>query len=156
MNRPIECGSLPPNLRRASPMKRNLFLIASAAPLLLIAFACKGTSTVSPQGCVQNVQVAVATGTTPLFSWAPACGISSLSVETVPSSTGGSVETVWAFSVPENNPVGPGIRYGQAPSGARVWLAPQPLVAGTSYRIRVMQTVGGDGLLGSGEAVFTR
>jgi hypothetical protein len=137
-------------------MKRNLFLIASATGLLLTALACNGASTISPQGCVQNVQVAVATGTTPLFSWAPACGISSLSVETVPSSAGGSVETVWAFFVPESNPVGPGIRYGQAPTGANVSVAPRPLVAGTNYRVRVQQTVGGDGLLGSGEAVFTR
>jgi len=137
-------------------MKPNLFFIVSATGLLLTALACNGTSSISPQGCVQNVQVAVATGTTPLFSWAPACGISSLSVETVPSSAGGAVETVWAFLVPENNPVGPGIRYGEAPSRANVSVAPRPLIAGTKYRVRVVQTVGGDGLLGSGEAVFTR
>ena len=140
-------------------MKRNLFLIAVAVPLLSIALACKGASTQGPQGpqgCLQNVQVAVSTEATPLFSWAPACGISSLLVETVPSSIGGSVQTVWGFSVPETNPVGPGIRYGQAPSGASIWSGPHPLVAGTRYHIRVAQTVGGDGLLGSGEAVFMR
>src|SRR3954467_14954643 len=132
-------------------MKRNLFLIASAQ-LLLMTFSCEGASTVSPPGCAQNVQVAVVSGTTPVFSWAPACGMSSLSVET----TGASVQTVWAFTVPENTLVGPGIRYGQAPNAANVWSAPQPLVAGTSYRIRVMYIVGGDAIAGSGEAVFTR
>jgi hypothetical protein len=137
-------------------MKRNLSLISAATGLLLMSLACNITSGDSPQGCAQDVQVAVARGATPLFSWAPACGISSLSVETVPATSGGSAATVWAFTVPENNPVGPAIRYGQAPSGATVWFAAQPLVAGTSYRIRVVQTVGGDGLLGSGEAVFTR
>lgn len=137
-------------------MKRNPFLIASGTGLLLTALACDGASTIGPHACAQNVQVAVITETPPLFSWAPACGISSLSVETVPSSAGGSVETVWAFFAPENNPVGPRIRYGQAPSGANVSIAPRPLVAGTTYRVRVVQTLGGDVLVGSGEAVFTR
>jgi hypothetical protein len=136
-------------------MKRNLVLLTALTPLLLTPLGCNGTSTVSPEGCAQNVQVAVAGGTTPLFSWAPACGISSLSVESVPSSTGGDVQTVWAFSVPENSPVGPWIRYGHAPGRANVWFAAQPLVAGMSYRIRVVQTVGGDVAVGSGEAVFT-
>jgi hypothetical protein len=136
-------------------MKRNLFLIGSA-PLLLMTFACEGASTVSPPGCAQNVQVAVVSGANPVFSWAPACGMSSLSVETVPAGAGASVQTVWGFTVPENTPVGPGIRYGQAPNGANVWFAPEPLVTGTSYRIRVTQTVGGDVLVGSGEALFTR
>ena len=138
-------------------MKRNLFLIASsAAGLLISALGCNGASSISPKGCFQNVQVTVVTETTPLFSWAPACGISSLSVETVPSSAGATVETVWAFFVSESNPVGPGIRYGQAPGRANVWVAPRPLVAGTNYRVRVQHTVGGDGLLGHGEVVFTR
>ena len=133
-------------------MKRNLFLVGVAT------LACAGTSPVGtkgPQGCLQNVQVVVSNDATPVFSWAPGCGMSSLSVETVPSSVGGPVQTVWGFSVPENNPVGPAIRYGQAPRGATLWSAPQPLVTGTRYHIRVAQTVGGDGLLGSGEAVFT-
>src|SRR5512132_510559 len=124
-------------------MKPNLFLTASATALLLTELACNGASSISPQGCMQDVQVAVLTETTPLISWAPACGISSLSVETVPSSAGGSVETVWSFYVPENSPVGPGIRYGQSPSGANVSVAPHPLVAGARYRVRVLQTVGG-------------
>ncbi len=133
-------------------MKRNLFLVAVAT------LACAGASPVGtkgPQGCLQNVQVVVSNDATPVFSWAPACGMSSLSVETVPSSVGETGQAVWGFSVPENNPVGPAIRYGQAPSGATLWVAPQPLVAGTRYHIRVAQTVGGDGLHGSGQADLT-
>ena len=137
-------------------MTRALFFTTSCTVLLATAFACEGASTVSPPGCVQNVQVTVAAESTPLFSWTPACGISFLSVVTVPSNAGGSVETMWSFSVPENDPFGPGIRYGQAPTGASVSVTPRPLVAGTTYRIRVLHTVGGDGLLGSGETEFTR
>jgi hypothetical protein len=80
-------------------MKRNLSLISAATGLLLMSLACNITSGDSPQGCAQDVQVAVARGATPLFSWAPACGISSLSVETVPATTGGSAATVRAFTV---------------------------------------------------------
>jgi hypothetical protein len=137
-------------------MKRHLVLFTAVTPLLLAALGCNGSSTVSPQACAQNLQVAVGDGTAPLFSWAPPCGVSSLSVETVPPATRGNVETVWAFSVPENVPVGPGIRYGHAPDRANVWFAAQPLVAGRSYRVRVTQTLGGDVVVGGGEAVFTR
>jgi hypothetical protein len=137
-------------------MRPNPVFTVSATVVVLSALACNGASTVSPKGCVENVQVAVITETTPLFSWAPACGMSRLSVETVPSTPAGSPETVWAFFLPENAPVGPTIRYGQAPSGANVWVAPQPLVGGTNYRVRVMQTLGGDVLVGSGGAVFKR
>ena len=137
-------------------MTRALFFTASCSALLVTAFACEGASTIGPPGCVQNVQVAVTSEATPLFTWSPACGMSGLTVETVPSSASGSAEAVWAFFVPESNPVGPSIRYGQAPSGANVSVAARSLVAGTSYRVRLAHTVGGDGLLGSGEALFTR
>ena len=136
-------------------MRPNLLLIASVSGLLVTGLACNDEPT-SPKGCIQNVQVIVDNAATPTFLWAPTCGMSSLSVETVPSTTGGvgAGEIVWGFSVPERNPVGPGIRYGHAPSGATS-PAPRPLVAGTSYRVVVQHTVGGDGLLGHGEAVFT-
>jgi hypothetical protein len=135
-------------------IKRNLFSTVSATGLLLTAFGCNETVTVSPKGCAQNVEVAVANETTPVFSWAPACGVSSLSVETIPSNTG-TVETIWAFSVPETNLVLPGIRYGRAPSEASVSVAPRPLVAGTNYRVRVLR-ISSVGLIIFGEAIFSR
>jgi hypothetical protein len=136
-------------------MTRAVFFTASCTALLATFFACDGASTVSPPGCEQNVEVAVTPETTPLFSWAPPCGISGLSVETVPSSTSVSPELVWAFFVSESQPVGPWIRYGQAPTGANVSVAPQSLVTGATYRVRVVQTLGGDVVVGSGERLFT-
>jgi hypothetical protein len=136
-------------------MNRALFYSTRVTALLLTALGCSGTSSVTPDGCVQNVQVAVLPGTNPVFSWSPTCGVSSLTVVTVPSTPGVSEESMWGFSVPEQSPVGPGIRYGVAPVGATVWTQPRALVPGANYRVRVIQTVGGDGLLGSGERVFT-
>jgi hypothetical protein len=136
-------------------MTRALLFSASCTALLATLFACEGASSVSPPGCVQNVEVAVTPEKTPLFSWAPACGISALSVETVPSSTSVSPEVVWAFFVSESQPFGPWIRYGQAPSGANVSVAPKSLVTGATYRVRVVQTLGGDVVVGSGERLFT-
>ncbi len=137
-------------------MKCTLSYLTRTTALLLTALGCNGTSPVTPEGCVQNVQVAVVQGANPVFSWSPACGMSSLSVATVPSTPGVNEESMWAFSVPEQSPIGPAIRYGSAPVGATVWTQPRALVAGASYRVRVMQTVGGDVLVGSGERVFTR
>ncbi len=138
-------------------MKQTLFVTASTtAALLVTALACSDASGVGPKACEENVRVAVAPEATPLFFWSPACGISSLSVETVQLDPGGPVEFVWGFSVPENTPVGPWIRYGEAPSRAIMPVPAQPLVKGTMYLVRVSQTVGGDVLVASGEAVFTR
>lgn len=137
-------------------MSPTSFLRACAILSVLAASSCTATSSVSPEGCLQHVQVGVTTETTPLIYWAPACGISFLSVVTEPSRLGGNVQTIWSFHLPEQQPIGPGVRYGRAPAGAVVSIGPQPLTAGVTYRVRVIHTVGGDGLLGSGETIFTR
>jgi hypothetical protein len=137
-------------------MNRALFYKACVTALILTAPACSGTTSATPEGCIRNVQVTVLPGANPAFAWSPACGMSSLSVVTVPSAPGVNEETMWGFSVPENSPIGPAIRYGSPPNGATVWTQPRALVTGATYRVRVMLTVGGDGLLGSGERVFTR
>jgi len=136
-------------------MTRTLFYATRVIAPLFAALSCSGPSSVSPEACNRDVQVAVLAGANPVFSWSPACGVSSLSVVTVPSTSGVSEELVWSFSVPEQNPIGPTIRYGIAPAGATVWTQPHALVAGATYRVRVMQTVGGDVLVGSGERLFT-
>lgn len=135
-------------------MIRTLFNATRVLAPLLAALSCRGA--VSPEGCARDVEVSVARGANPVFSWSPGCGISSLSVVTVPSTSGVSEEAVWGFTVPERTPIGPTIRYGIAPAGATVSTQPRALVAGATYRVLVMQTVGGDGVVGSGEGLFTR
>ena len=134
-------------------MKSKLSLVVTAT-VLVGAFGCGG-SNVAPEACNQDVEVIASNETTPLFSWTPACGVSSVIVETVPPTGNGIPELFWSFSVPENQPVGPWIRYGQAPARTHIGVAAKPLVAG-NYRIRIDQTVGGDVRVGGGEGLFTR
>lgn len=89
------------------------------------------------------------------FSWSPACGMSSLSVTEVRDPLSSFMNVVWAFNVPENAPVGPGILYGSAPRNATVWAGPQALEVGTQYEVTVLYTVGGDVVSARGSAVFT-
>lgn len=136
-------------------MTRTLFYATRIIAPVFAALSCRGSSAVSPESCNQAVQVTVVARAKPVFSWSPACGMSSLSVVTVPATSGVSEELVWGFSVPEQNPIGPVISYGIAPAGATVWTQPHALVAGATYRVRVMQTVGLDVVVGSGERLFT-
>jgi hypothetical protein len=126
------------------------------AALSFTALAGCGSNAGIVDGCHDNVEVAVLPGVNPSFAWSPSCGMSSLSVVTVPSTPGVNEETMWAFSVPESSPIGPAVHYGSAPKGAKVWTEPRALVPGATYRVRVALTIGGDGLLGHGDRVFTR
>jgi len=130
--------------------------VAAVAALLLATVNCNGaTAPANPEGCLQNVEVTVSTQAIPVFAWSPTCGVSFLSVSILPSAPG-SEETVWSFSVPERTPIGPAVRYGTPPAGATVSTEPRQLLAGATYRIRVMYIIGGDGLAGQGERLFTR
>lgn len=134
-------------------MREKLSALVVLSSLVVLVVGCEGVSTVI-EPCSQNVNVSVGAGAVPVFLWAPSCGISSLSVTVAPTG-GGQPVTVWAFQVPETQPVGPFIRYGTAPDRATVSVQPQALNPGTTYRVQVFQTVGGDVLTSSGEATFT-
>lgn len=135
-------------------MNRALSYLTCTAALLLSTLGCNDTT--SPKACGGNVQVAVLRQPNPIFTWSPACGVSSFQVVTVPSAPGVLEESMWEFSVPEQSPIGPAVYYGIAPAGATVWTQPRALVVGATYRVRVSQTVGLDVVVGSGERVFTR
>ena len=142
-----------------SPKRRTLYdpclsYLTCVTALLLITLSCNRT-TAPVEGCFLNVDVAVSPEAIPSITWSPTCGMSHLTVTTVPSAPGVSEEMMWAFSLPERTPIGPAIRYGSAPTGATVWTQPRALVRGVTYQVWVYHTVGGDGLLGSGKRVFT-
>jgi len=61
---------------------------------------------------------------------------------------------MWGFTVSEQAPLGPAIVYGENPKSAQVWTEPKPLSVGARYRISVMYTVGGDGMVASGMTTF--
>lgn len=109
----------------------------------------------SPTGCNGRIDVTVTSGVVPTFSWTPNCGISALTVTNVTPAPGTTWEApVWGFSVPENHPLGPTVRYGAAPAGANLWTPARPLDAGTTYRVSVMLTVGLDVAVASGSRTF--
>src|SRR5689334_13388045 len=76
----------------------------------------------APAACDGKLDVLVSPGATPTFSWSPKCGISELLVfkEPAPFTAGEYEFLVWRFTVPELTPIGPGVRYGNAPRGATV------------------------------------
>ena len=123
---------------------------------------CAGIACDSPTkpiaGCLGEVPIEIGSSpqiTTVLrFGWSPACGISTLTVSTVPA-PGASAVQVWSLSAPEHAPIGPSITYGVTPRGATAPHAAVPLVHGLTYRVSVARIVGGDGVGASGEKTFT-
>jgi hypothetical protein len=122
----------------------------------IAVLACNG-STSPAESCNGTIQVTVQPdGANPTFDWAPACGISRVTVTRVSAQPDDPLTIVWAFTVPESSPIAPTIRYGTAPSGATITVQPKALAVGVQYRVEVSQTLGGDVLTASGNTVFTR
>jgi hypothetical protein len=76
-------------------------------------------------------------------------------VTTVSSTPGEEERAVWGVTVSEQLPLGPGITYGTSPERAQVWIGPETLGVGKTYRVTIMYTVGGDVVVASGQATFT-
>jgi len=134
----------------------HLFRRRSATLLLLLSGLLGCRDATAPAACDGKLDVLVSGGVTPIISWSPKCGISELAVfsEPAPFSAGEYESVVWAFTVSELTPIGPGVRYGRAPSGANVSKAAQALRTGADYRVVVTYTVGGDGITAMGERIF--
>lgn len=109
-------------------------------------------------GCLGDVPIEISSSreVTPglRFRWSPPCGISTLTVSTVPA-PGASPVQVWALTAPEQTPIGPSITYGVTPRGATAPHAAVPLVHGLTYRVSVAYIVGGDAIAGTGQELFT-
>lgn len=120
-----------------------------------LAFTLAGCSDpTSIEACRGPLELGVTGILRPTFTWSPRCGITDLSVTVlspVPEETG---EVVWAFSVPELSPLGPWVRYGDAPDRATVRSGPQPLVRGRTYQVWVSYIVGGDVSVASATTTF--
>lgn len=109
-------------------------------------------------GCLGDVPIEISTSSeaTPQlrFDWSPPCGISTLTVSTVPA-PGASPVQVWSLDAAEQMPVGPAITYGVTPRGATAPHVALPLVHGLIYRVSVAYVVGGDAIAASGDKLFT-
>jgi hypothetical protein len=77
--------------------------------------------------CTGAVTITASAGLTPTFTWTPACRVSEF--EVMDRRTG---QVVWSVRSWWTG-IAPGLRYGAAPSGSEVRVAPTPLVAGGAY-----------------------
>jgi hypothetical protein len=112
------------NLRRSGSL---LFAIVA------LTLACGDDDGVAPPAaCTGSVDVTVASGTTPTFSWSPRCGIGHLVVGRVIDEF--SHDIVWHIASDASTIASP-VTYGVARRGQTVINAPEPLIAGTEYRI---------------------
>jgi hypothetical protein len=113
-------------------------------PLFLVlatftVFGCSDDSTRPAElaECTGAVTITVSAGTTPQFSWSPACRLFFLIVE--PAATG---DDLWLIITEGANQILPPVRYGTVPPGARELAPPTPLVAGTEYKVAVARYTG--------------
>jgi hypothetical protein len=122
-------------------------LVSLAATLAVFVLSCSDGTAPTPVPCAddQQVTVSVSPGLQPTFSWEPACGMSSVQVWAVSPGSGGGGWVLYGGENAARNPLGSGIRYGRAPSGA-IEPAPEvPLVAGQEYMVAVYRWIGEPG-----------
>ena len=77
--------------------------------------------------CTTDVSVTVSGGTTPTFTWTPACRVIGLLVEEGASDR-------W-FLEATTAGIAPGVTYGSVPAGASQDAPAIPLVSGTTYEV---------------------
>jgi hypothetical protein len=131
-----------------------------AALLLCLAVipACNDSPT-HPVGCSGTVTLTVgpsldASGA-PQFDWSPRCGVTNLTVIILPNGIGDPA-VIWDVSAPENAEMGPPVIYGHVPAGAAAGIAAQPLQSGSTYRVSILSTIGGDVIGAEAEKTFVR
>jgi hypothetical protein len=112
--------------------------------LIGLSLSCSADlAPVSADACDEqrDINVGVSGDPVPVFSWTPACGMASLQV--FPST--GEPSSGWVLYTgnrASQNPLRPGIRYGQAPPEA-VEAAPATLLApGVEYTVTIFQWLG--------------
>ena len=94
----------------------------------IVLLACNGEIALSTHNsCLVHPQLLVIPGAMPVFTYPPECGLSSLHVVMVTSSTT-STQVVWSFTVSGQTMVASSIRYGSAlPIGNKSMSPPRKL-----------------------------
>ena len=131
--------------------------MSSRLPVLLgvLVLGCEAGQEPNPCGS-ERVTLTASVGTTPTFTWAPACGVAMINVvEAQPDGP-----AVWHVETTDNrNTIPSEVRYGQRPAGTSVRAGPLPLVAGRAYRVSLMVAEplsdGMTGISGIGDLTFT-
>jgi hypothetical protein len=117
-------------------MKKIEILASGTVIGILVLTSCNGTESTTVQeqaGCTTPVSVSVSAGTTPTFSWTPACKVAYLDVGVVATN-----QEIWAMgSLDEANTIPSGAKFGVIPPGTSRIDGPVPLRVGTTYYVFV-------------------
>ena len=112
------------------PIRPRVVAIVAAA--LLFPSGCDdATGPLSP--CTGTIEVRALSGTKPAFHWTPRCGLASINVVAGPSS-GGADGNMWVLLSGEKL-IGPGLRYGDRPSGTVTATPAIPVTTGRDYAV---------------------
>ena len=104
---------------------------AIGAALVIIGLACD-EATGPLDGCLDAVELRATSGTSPEFSWSPACGAQSLVVDPLPPSQGFGMR--WGLATADRL-VEPPVRYRQVKSGTLELGSDAPLEEGQEYQV---------------------
>ena len=126
-------------LTRTGPVR-----LAVASAVIGLSLSCSADlAPVSPDDCDEqrDINLAVSADPAHVFTWTPACGMSSLQVF---PSTGepGSGWVLYSGDRAAENPLRPGIRYGQAPPEAVEPAPATTLAPGVEYTVTIYQWLG--------------
>jgi len=104
---------------------------------LTLGCADDSTGSAALPECTGPVTVTVGAGTSPQFSWSPACRLFFVIVE--PAASG---QDLWSVITEGTNAISSPVLYGTVPPGAQELDPPTPLVAGTAYKVAVARYTG--------------
>jgi hypothetical protein len=118
-------------------MRTSLWAAVSCA--MLLGCSSDGTDPGdAPAACTGPVTISVSSGTTPSFSWTPACSLFFVNVEL------GATDQ-WSIISDSTNAIAPPVRYGVVPAGAEQSTSEvTPLQAGQTYDVNLFYWTGPD------------
>jgi hypothetical protein len=128
---------------RESMKPKRLFVLMAATQLSVFSGSCGNvdiTDPGDPGGCSALVTATVSSGLSPQTDWTPPCAIGGVSIVAIILDQTCQCymnRQVWAIETrdPDRNTLGPPIRYGILPSGARTVQPAEPLQRGQEYEV---------------------
>ena len=112
------------------------------SPLIVLSTMALGCSSDSTDpgdaaACTGPVTISVSAGTSPTFSWSPACRLFFVNVESDASDQ-------WGIISDSANAIAPPVQYGVVPAGAEQLSELTPLVSGQTYDVNLFYWTGPD------------
>ena len=107
-------------------------VLAALSCAMLMGCSSDGTDPGdAPPACTGPVTISVSSGTSPSFSWTPACSLFFVNVELGPTDQ-------WSVISDSTNAIAPPVQYGVVPAGAQQSTSEvAPLQAGQTYDVNL-------------------